>query len=99
MGHYYKKLKIWIESIELVKSVYEITEAFPEKEKFGLTSQIRRAGVSITSNIAEGSSRRTSKHFCHFLTMAIGSIYELQSQLIISVHLNYLSKERFWIMN
>lgn len=95
MGHYYKKLNIWNDAIEIVKSIYQITEAFPESEKFGLISQIRRAGVSIPSNIAEGSSRNTKKHFSHFLTLAQGSIYELNTQLIISLHLKYIPQEEF----
>lgn len=91
MNHYYKKLNIWVESIEIVKTIYEITKSFPDDEKYGLISQMRRAGISITSNIAEGASRQTEKHFNHFLTLALGSINELQSQLIISCHLKYLS--------
>lgn len=93
MNHYYKKLNIWTESIEVVMSIYEITKSFPDDEKFGLVSQMRRAGISVTSNIAEGSSRQTVKHFNHFLTLALGSINELQSQLIISQKLNYVSTD------
>lgn len=91
MNHYYKKLNIWTESIEVVKEVYSITQSFPDEEKFGLVSQMRRAGISITSNIAQGASCQTEKHFKHFLTLALGSINELQSQLTISQRLNYVS--------
>ncbi len=91
--HYYKKLNIWIDSIKVVKSIYHITKSFPDDEKFGLVGQMRRAGISITSNIAEGASRQTVKHFNHFLTLALGSINKLQSQLVISKELEYVSEE------
>lgn len=93
MNHYFKKLSIWTESIEVIKSIYKITKSFPEDEKYNLVSQMRRAGISISSNIAEGSSRQTKRHFSHFLTLALGSIYELQSQIVISQHFNYISLE------
>ena len=98
MKHNYKNLRIWKDSIEMAKCIYDITEAYPDKERYGLSSQMRRASISVTSNIAEGSSRTTDKHFKQFLSIAIGSIYELQSQLIISLHLNYLSKDQYKII-
>ena len=80
---YYQDLEVWKKSIELVKSIYILTHNFPEDEKYGLTSQIRRAVVSIPSNIAEGSARTTTKDFSHFLAISLGSVAELETQLII----------------
>jgi four helix bundle protein len=74
--------------------VYRITEQFPDSEKFGLTSQIRRAGVSIVANIAEGAGRSTEKDFRHFLTMAIGSAFELEALIEVAKDLNFLPEEK-----
>jgi four helix bundle protein len=79
----FRKFDIWIESIELVKKIYQISEKLPSIERFGLKSQIQRAAVSIPSNIAEGASRSSEKEFKHFLEIAIGSSFELETQLII----------------
>lgn len=95
MGHYYKKLNIWIESVDLVTTIYAITKAFPNEEKFGLINQMRRASISIMSNIAEGSSRKTKKHFNHYLILSTGSLYELESQLLISKKLQYISEKEY----
>jgi four helix bundle protein len=86
----YRDLIVWQEAIQLVKEIYQRTADFPEKETFGLTSQIRRAAVSIPSNIAEGQGRHSSKEFRHFLGIALGSIGELETQIIISQEINYL---------
>lgn len=83
----YKELLVWKKSIELVINIYELTEKFPKEELFGLTSQIRRASVSIPSNIAEGRSRGTRADFAHFLRMSYGSGAELETQLEISKRL------------
>ncbi|MEQ1561339.1 MAG: four helix bundle protein [Nitrospira sp.] len=88
-------LRVWQESHTLVIMVYKITKLFPKEELFGLTNQLRRACVSITSNISEGFGRRTVKDKIHFYTMAIGSLNEVQNQLFISKDLNYL-KETDW---
>ena len=91
--HKYKELKLWQKSIDLVTSIYLSTRSFPSVEKFGLVSQINRAAVSIPSNIAEGAGRNSDKEFVQFLSIAQASSYELETQLIISRNLNYLSAE------
>ena len=88
-------LRAWKEGHILVLMVYKATESFPQKETFGLVSQMRRAAVSITSNIAEGFSRRTAKDKCQFYSISSGSITELQDQLIISKDVRYLSAKDF----
>ena len=84
MKHNFKELLVWKKSIDLVKSVYQLTSSLPTEEKFGLISQMNRSSVSIPSNIAEGSGRTSSKEFLYFLNIAISSSYELETQLIIS---------------
>ena len=81
--HNFRELKIWKESLVLVKNVYLLTSKLPKDEKFGLVPQINRCAVSIPSNIAEGSGRTTEKEFLHFLNIAISSSYELETQLIL----------------
>lgn len=92
--HNYKNLKIWNLGIEIVDEVFVIIKNFPNDEKFGLISQINRASISIPSNIAEGSSR-TNKSFSYFIDVALGSSFELQTQLIIALRRNYISKDEF----
>jgi len=89
--HNIKELKIWNKAIELTVEIYKATEKFPKEETYGLTSQIRRAAVSIPSNISEGAGRNSPNEFRHFLAITNGSSYELQSQLIISNQLNFLA--------
>jgi len=91
----FKDLTVWRKAIDLVTKVYLITNSFPMEEKYGLTSQIRRCSVSIPSNIAEGAGRATKKDFSHFLDIAKGSAFELETQLIISTNLGYLDKNIF----
>ena len=91
----FRDLVIRQEGIKLVKLIYKATDYFPEKEKFGLISQIRRAAVSIPSNIAEGHIRSHKAEFKQFLFIALGSIAELETQLIIANELGYLNKEPF----
>ncbi len=86
----YKDLEVWKRSIELVTDIYNLSASFPESEKFGLVNQIRRAAVSIPSNIAEGSARHHSKDFIHFLRIADGSAAEVETQLIIGRKLGYI---------
>ena len=88
---YHKDLEAWKKSIELVTKVYELTKSFPEDEKFGLISQIRRASISIPSNIAEGAGRNSDKEMTRFLDISLGSIAELETQLIIAENLKYLN--------
>lgn len=82
---------VWKKSMELVTEVYQASAKFPNDEKFGLTSQIRRCSVSIPSNIAEGAGRNSSKEFNQFLGIASGSAFEMQTQLIIASNLGYCS--------
>ena len=95
----FKKLIVWQKAREFVKDIYILTKKFPKEEQFGLTSQIRRAVVSIVSNIAEGSGRGTDNDFAHFLDLAQGSAYEVETQIILSLDLNYILVEEFTIVN
>ena len=88
----YKELKVWQNSFELTKEIYMITKGFPEDEKYGLTSQIRRASVSIPSNIAEGANRGSPKEFIRFLHIAAGSAAELETQLLLAEEIGLLNK-------
>jgi four helix bundle protein len=88
----YKDLLVWQKGIELAKSVYRLTQNFPSEEKFGLVSQMRRAAVSIPSNLAEGQARHTSGEFVQFISHAEGSAAELDTQLILSVELALCKK-------
>lgn len=89
----HKDLKVWRQGIELTKIVYQLTATFPESEKYGLVSQMRRAAVSIPSNIAEGAARHSKKEFAQFLYIAMGSCAELDTQLIVSEELDFVSFE------
>lgn len=91
-------LKAWSESHQLVLEIYKITKDFAKEEIFGLTNQIRRAAVSITSNIAEGFNRNSIKEKVQFYFISLGSLAELQSQLLIAKDLNYISKDVFKII-
>lgn len=91
----FEKLEVWIEAKEFAKKIYVITSKFPDSEKFGLISQLRRASVSICSNLAEGSARQSFKDKAHFTTIAYGSVIEVLNQLIIAVELNFLSQEEY----
>lgn len=88
----YRDLTVWQKSIELVKYIYQLTQNFSADEKFGLVSQMRRAAVSIPSNIAEGQARRTTGDYIRFVSIAEGSLAELDTQLILSLELSYCSK-------
>jgi four helix bundle protein len=88
----YKDLLVWQKGIALVKQVYRITGVFPAEEKFGLVSQMRRAAVSIPSNVAEGQARHTKGEFVQFISHAEGSVAELDTQLIIAVQLSYCTQ-------
>lgn len=90
----YKELNVWKKSITLVKLVYPLIQQLPQTEKFALCDQMRRAAISIPSNIAEGKARTSGKEFRHFLEIAQGSRAELETQLIICEELGYLSHEQ-----
>jgi len=88
----HKKLDLWKLAMEVVTDVYRVTEFFPTKESFGLISQIRRAAVSVPSNIAEGAARQTKKEFTQFLYIARGSLSELDTQLDLAMRLAFLNQ-------
>lgn len=93
--HNFKELEIWKESKDFSVAIYKLTMGFPKSEIYGLTSQINRAVISIPSNIAEGAGRETDKDFSRFISMALGSSFELETQLIIAFEINYLDKVTF----
>ncbi len=88
-------LKVWQESHKLSLEIYKITKKFPSDEVYGLSSQMRRCSVSVTSNLAEGFGRSSSKDREHFYVMSDGSLYELKSQLILAKDLRYINKDQF----
>ena len=89
----HKKLDVWQEAMGLATSIYQVTEVFPKTEAFGLASQMRRAAVSIPSNIAEGAARNSTKEFLQFLNIAGGSLSELDTQVEIAKNLGFISAE------
>lgn len=91
----FEKLDVWNESKEFTKSIYTLTSKFPDSEKFGLVSQLRRASVSICSNIAEGSARKSFKDKAHFTTMAFSSTVEVLNQLILSFELDFIKEKDY----
>lgn len=91
---HYRELIVWQKAISLVESVYRATNDFPKTEIYGLTSQVRRAAVSVPSNIAEGQGRSTTRDFLHFLSMAQGSLMEVETQITIAERLGYLKKQQ-----
>jgi four helix bundle protein len=91
----HEKLDVWKKSIDFVVALYKATETFPKEEKFGLTSQLRRAAVSIPANIAEGAARKSDKEFGYFLSNAQGSTSEVETELLISHRLDYLSTAQY----
>ncbi len=92
---HFTDLDAWREAHKLVLLVYRLTENFPDKERFGLTNQLRRAAISVTSNIAEGFGRGTKNDKVHFYTMAKGSLFETQNQVYIGKDLKYLNQNQF----
>lgn len=87
----YEKLKIWQDSIIFVKNIYKFTEKFPKEEMFGIVSQIRRASISVPSNIAEGWARRHTKEYMNLLSISLGSLSEVHTLLVISKVIGYIS--------
>lgn len=95
----YQDLRVWQKSIELTTVIYSLTKTFPKEELYGLVSQIRRAVISIPSNIAEGYGRTHRAEYLHFLSIAFASGAELETQLIISKNLSYINEEKFQEIN
>jgi four helix bundle protein len=95
----HKKLEPWKQSMELVIEIYRTTENFPSPEIYGLTNQIRRAAISMPSNIAEGAARQTKKEFSNYLHMAQGSLSELDTQIELAKRLDYLDQETFRMLD
>ena len=91
----HEKLDVWNRAVEFVTAVYRMSDKFPREEKFGLTSQIRRAAVSIPANIAEGAGRESPREFVHFLSNAQGSASELATELLIAHRLEFLSAKEY----
>lgn len=93
--HNFKKLKIWQDGIALTGQNYKLTKTFPDFEKYNLVSQMNKCAVSIPSNIAEGSSKSTDRHFKKYLENSLGSAFEWETQLIVSFNEDYLDKNKF----
>ncbi len=91
----FKDLKVWKLAIEVAKKTYLLTKTFPFEERYGLTSQMNRCSVSIPSNIAEGCGRKSSKELHQFLSIALGSAFELETQLLLSYEFGFLKEESF----
>ncbi|WP_215225501.1 four helix bundle protein [Echinicola shivajiensis] len=91
--HNFKELRVWQKSVDFAVNVYQLTQEFPDDEKYGLTSQMRRAGVSIPSNIAEGCAKTSEKSFSNSLEISLGESFELETQIEISKRIGLLSKK------
>ncbi len=98
MAKTYENLEAWKKAVDLAVSIYEITRGFPAEEIYGLTSQIRRAVISISSNLAEGAGRSSKKEFNRFVDIGMGSLNETESLLIVSYKLGFLENEPFYEM-
>jgi four helix bundle protein len=90
----YKELVVWQRAMDLVVEIYKVTRSFPREEMYGLVAQIRRAVVSVASNVAEGQARGKGREFAKFLRIALGSLQEVKTQLIVSERLGYVVKEK-----
>ena len=95
MHHNFRELEVWKESKNLSIRVYNLTRQFPKSEMYGITLQINRAAVSIPSNIAEGAGRNSNKDFSRFINIALGSAFELETQLIITFELNFIENNKY----
>lgn len=95
----FRKLKVWEKAVELASLIYQMTKNYPDEERYGLISQMRRCTVSIASNIAEGAGRASHKEFRQFLNIATGSCFELETQLTISKNLSLIDKNTFTAVN
>lgn len=93
MGRDHHRLRVWQKAMELVTTVYSVTATFPQREQYGLSSQLQRAAVSVPSNIAERVARQTTREYLQFLTVARGSLSELETQLLVAVNLGYAESD------
>jgi four helix bundle protein len=93
-NHNFRKLKVWQRAMQLCQEVFGLTNKFPKSEVYVLTSQMNRSAISIPSNIAEGSSRNSTKEFKRYLEIALGSLFELQTQVILSSYKEYINQEK-----
>ena len=91
----FRQYEVWKKAVDFTTDVYKLTELFPPSERFGLIDQLNRASVSIASNIAEGSARNSEKDFVHFLEISLGSSFEVETQLLISKKLKYISEDEY----
>ncbi len=90
----HKELDVWKKGVDLVELIYKVSSSFPDDERFGLISQIRRSAISIPSNIAEGSARKSDKELLQFISIALGSLSELETQYIIAIRLGFTSENK-----
>ena len=95
----FRELRVWQQGMEVVHAVYRVTEAFPRHEAFGLTAQMRRAAISIPANIAEGHCREHIREYLNFLSIAQGSVAELETELEIALRLNYVSLDQYHVLS
>lgn len=91
----FRKYDAWQNALQVVETIYRLTKCFPEDEKYGLTNQVRRAAVSIASNIAEGASRESEVDFARFLEISLGSAFEVETQILIANQLGYVTAENY----
>ena len=94
--HNFRKLDIWIDGVEMADKIYSLTEDFPRQEMYGLSSQMQRAAVSVPSNISEGSGKGSNREFARFLSISLGSLFELQTQIEIAYRRAYLTTENYY---
>jgi len=96
--HNFRKLDIWIDSVELADTIYTVTERYPRQEVYGISSQMQRAAVSIPSNIAEGSGKGSNRDFARFLSISLGSLFELETQVVISHRRGYFDDPQYYAL-
>lgn len=92
--HNFRELNVWKDAMKIAKTIYSLTRNFPSEERFGLTSQINRSAVSVASNIAEGCGRNTNGEFKRFLAIALGSCYELETQVLLAESFEFINQEQ-----
>jgi four helix bundle protein len=93
--HNFRKLTVWSKAIDFIVDIYKVCETFPNSEKYGISSQVQRAAVSISCNISEGCGKSSEKEFNRFLEIALSSAFEVENLLIVSQKLNFINKEKF----